>query len=67
MRPVLRESSAVKGRERAAEIARGRATTKPQPRATVDTSPRWCLCGSPWNDGDGDCMRCGKPIQGRIR
>ena len=66
MRPVLRESSAAKGRERAAELARGRRNPNRRgPEPTVDLNPRRCRCVVPWNDGEGDCQYCGKSIEGQ--
>jgi hypothetical protein len=62
VRLVLKESSAQRGREAAAERARGRVFNKPEPRFEIDATKRLCSCAAPWHDGDGGCMYCGRDI-----
>lgn len=60
----LKTDQAERGREAAAEQARGQRSQgyKRTPQYAVDTSRRWCSCASAWSNGEGGCTYCGKPI-----
>jgi hypothetical protein len=58
----LKPESAGRGREAAAEKARGRTVGRLEPKFDLDTTRQWCVCQTPWNDGEDVCNYCGKSI-----
>lgn len=65
-RPIgrLNLDVAAEARESAGRATAERRRVNYRPTVqSVDTSPRLCKCGDrAWDDGTGDCIRCGRAI-----